>query len=174
MPIVPSVSQVLAANTTQQIVSQPSPTGSNGSLPSRRSPPAASRISPVTAKHASMSVNARGDHTPERVGSPQLLHTQSTPAVPQISGSPPVAAHQPRPVPRMIPPQFLTQYQTDDKWHVTPELLAEIERADQQQGQLQGTSGVAYAGGAASGSTLHLLGTAAKDPNVERDRKSVV
>lgn len=121
-----------------------------------------------------MSVNVRGDRTPERVGSPSpLIHSQSTPVVPQLSPSqslPPVAAHQPRPIPRAVHPQFLTQFQMDEKWHVTDELLAEIDRADQQQGQLQGTSGVAYAGGANSNSNLHLL--AAKDPTVERVRSS--
>ncbi|KAI0092873.1 hypothetical protein BDY19DRAFT_926868 [Irpex rosettiformis] len=173
MPIVPSVGQVLAGNTAQQNISQPSPTGSNGSLPARRSPPATSRISPVTAKLASMSVNARGDRTPERMGSPPpLLHAQSTPVVPQLSsqGSQ-VAAHQPRPMPRVAPPHFLTQFQVDEKWHVTEELLAEIDRADQQHlhGQLSGTSGVAYAGGAASSSSLLSV---AKDPAVERVRAS--
>ena len=72
-------------------------------------------------------------------------------------------------MPRVVHPQFLTQFQMDEKWHVTDELLAEIDRADQQQGQLQGTSGVAYAGGASSNSNLHLL---AKDPAVERVRVS--
>ncbi|KAI0689652.1 hypothetical protein BC835DRAFT_1368235 [Cytidiella melzeri] len=171
MPIVPSVGQVLAGNTAQQNISQPSPTGSNGSLPARRSPPATSRISPVTTKLASMSVNVRGDRTPERMGSPPpMIHSQSTPAVPQLSASQ-GGAHQPRPMPRVIPPQFLTQFQMDEKWHVTEELLAEIDRADQQQGQLQGTSGVAYAGGAASNSSLHL-NHVAKDPAVERVRAS--
>lgn len=174
MPIVPSVQQVLAGNTAQQNISQPSPTGSNGSLPARRSPPATSRISPVAAKLASMSVNVRGDRTPERIGSPPpLLHAQSTPAVPQLAGSQAsqVSAHHPRPLPHAAPPHFLTQFQVDEKWHVTDELLADIDRADQQhlQGQLSGTSGVAYAGGAASSSSLLSL---AKDPAVERVRAS--
>ena len=69
----------------------------------------------------------------------------------------------------MAPPHFLTQFQMDEKWHVTDELLAEIDRADQQQlhGQLSGTSGVAYAGGAASSSSMLSV---AKDPAVERVR----
>ena len=50
MPIVPSVNQILAAGNSPQIMSQPSPTGSNGSLPARRSPPATSRISPAANK----------------------------------------------------------------------------------------------------------------------------
>jgi hypothetical protein len=114
-----------------------------------------------------MSVNVRGDRTPERMSSPPpLLHAQSTPAVPQASQ---VGAHQPRPIPRVTPPQFLSQFQMEEKWHVTEELLAEIDRADQQQGQLQGTSGVAYAGGASSNSSSLLI---AKDPAVERVRAS--
>ncbi|KAI0337358.1 hypothetical protein BDW22DRAFT_1339998 [Trametopsis cervina] len=169
MPIVPSVGQILSGNNAQQNISQPSPTGSNGSLPARRSPPAANRISPVTAKLGSIAVNVRGDRTPERIGSPPpLLHTQSTSAIPQ--GSQSLPAHQPRPMARAVQPPFLNQFQMDEKWHVTEELLAEIDRADQQQGQLQGTSGVAYAGGAASSSSsLHLQ---AKDPAVERVRAS--
>ncbi|KAF7799972.1 hypothetical protein EIP86_011215 [Pleurotus ostreatoroseus] len=178
MPIVPSVSQVLAATNAQQVMQQPSPTGSTGSLPARRSPPATSRISPAAAKLSSsahMGSNSRGEHTPDRaVSPPPLLHSQSTPVVQQIPNTQPqigMLAAQPRPVPRVAPPQFLSQYQMGEGWHVTEELLAEIERADQQQGQLQGTSGVAYAGGAAS-STLHLQHTVAtvKDPAVERVR----
>lgn len=71
------------------------------------------------------------------------------------------------------PPEFLAQFQAKEGWQVTEELLAEIERAaDQQQGQLQGTSGVAYAGGASSNSNLHLQhrDSGVKDPTVERIR----
>lgn len=51
--------------------------------------------------------------------------------------------------------------------------MRDIERADQQlqQGQLLGTSGVAYAGGAASNSSLHLLHTAVERIRVA-DRSS--
>ncbi|KAJ3523359.1 hypothetical protein NM688_g8743 [Phlebia brevispora] len=69
MPIVPSVGQILAGNNPQQAMPQPSPTGSNGSLPARRSPPTTSRISPAAAKLSSaahMSPNSRGEHTPDR------------------------------------------------------------------------------------------------------------
>ncbi|EKM58931.1 uncharacterized protein PHACADRAFT_169408 [Phanerochaete carnosa HHB-10118-sp] len=161
MPIVPSVGQILSGNSSQS-TSHPSPTGSQGSLPSRRSPPSTSRISPAAVKLPPMT--QRGEHTPERISSPSpLLHSQSTPAVPQLANTSPqtAPAHQPRPIPRHNPPQFLTQFQTaDDKFQLTAELLREIELADQQQGQLQGTSGVAYAGGAASNSNLHLQHTA--------------
>lgn len=168
MPIVPSLGQVLAAN-AQQSHTQPSPNGSTASLSARRSPPTTSRISPVTGKlQTTTHMQRGGDHTPDRVGSPPpMLHTQSTPTVPQLSSQGPSAAHQPRPVATTNPPDFLKQETlADGDWHVTDELLAEIDYAD-QQGQLQGTSGVAYAGGAASNSSLHLQH---KDHTVERAR----
>lgn len=92
-----------------------------------------------------------------------LSHPQTTPAVSSLvnSAPPQTAPAHPRPIPRHNPPQFLTQFQTtDEKFQLTAELLREIELADQQQGQLQGTSGLAYAGGAASNSNLHLQHTA--------------
>ena len=49
----------------------------------------------------------------------------------------------------------------DDKWQLTEELMREFERGDElEHGQLHGTSGIAYAGGAASSSSLHLQHTA--------------
>ncbi|THH29565.1 hypothetical protein EUX98_g4622 [Antrodiella citrinella] len=143
MPIVPSVGQILS-NGSQQ---QPSPTISN---PSRRTPPPTSRISPVTGKLATnshLASNAR-EHSPERPNSPlpQLVHAHSQPVVTTLQPSQQsFLAHQPRP----IKPPFLQYQSVEEKWQITEELMADFERAD-QQGQLQGTSGVAYAGGAAS------------------------
>ncbi|KAH8105441.1 hypothetical protein BXZ70DRAFT_887164 [Cristinia sonorae] len=174
MPIVPSVSQVL--NASQQ---QPSPTATN---PSRRTPPPTSRISPVTGKLASGPHSSTGvrDHSPERLNSPPppLVHAHSQPILPQQFVSsmqqtqPNVLAHHPRPINRGQPPSFLSQYTSaEEKWQITEELMADFERAE-QQGQLSGMSGVAYAGGAVS--TLvhaqHNISTTARDPAVERVR----
>lgn len=183
MPVVP----------TTGLAQQPSPTTSNSSHQSRRSPPPTTRISPATTKMAS-TLHPR-DRSPEHPNTPPpLIHNHSQPAVshiqqpiapplPHMQSQPSVmshmsqAQHQPRPIPRVPPPPFLNQYQSDDKWHVTEELIAEIERADFQQAQGQfshpaGTSGVAYAGGiASSGGSLHLqhsVAVTAKDPAVER------
>lgn len=155
MPIVPSVNQILASAPQNQ---QPSPTTSNSSHQSRRTPPPTSRISPTAGKVVSGGTNGR-DRSPQRLSSPPpLLHAHSQPVVT-------------RPIPRVPPPQFLTNYQTtDDKWQMTPELVADIERADQLKGQMAGTSGLAYAGGAASSHLHHAVSV--RDPAVERIRAS--
>ncbi|CAL1701999.1 unnamed protein product [Somion occarium] len=154
----PSFLGQMLANSAQQ-GQQPSPTTSNSSHQSRRTPPPTSRISPTTAKLASGTHLNPGvrDRSPQRLNSPPpLIHAHSQPVVT-------------RPTPRVPPPQFLTQYQpAEEKWQMTPELMADIERADQVQGQLAGTMGVAYAGGAASSHLQHSL--AARDPAVERVR----
>ncbi|CCM05730.1 uncharacterized protein FIBRA_07962 [Fibroporia radiculosa] len=199
MPNVPSVAQALATQNSQAIYppgQQPSPTISNSSQQSRRTPPPTSRISPVASK-MSVSTHAR-ERSPERLNSPPpLVHSHSQPIIPHLIPLPPGGPHHsqsqpnvlaqvaqnphhPRPINRVPPPQFLTQYQgADEKWQMTEELMAEIERADLQQAQGQfshpaGTSGVAYAGGAASsGLSLllqHSMNPAAKDPAVERVR----
>lgn len=167
----PSASQVLN-NQSQQVNQQPSPTSSNSSHPSRRTPPPGSRISPVATKVHNTNVR---DCSPERrVPSPSIIHAHSQPHLSQFvapSTQPPsnVLAHQPRPL--RGPPQFLSQFQSsDDKWRVTDQLMAEIERADQEhQGSLQGTSGVAYAGGAAS-AQYHSLPASMREPLAERIR----
>ncbi|PCH41745.1 hypothetical protein WOLCODRAFT_137573 [Wolfiporia cocos MD-104 SS10] len=195
MPVVPSVTQLLSQS--QQIIypqtqQQPSPTMSNSSHQSRRTPPPTSRISPTTNKLAQQSVPGHPrERTPERHTPPPLVHAHSQPIVPLHTSMPPgpqhtqstpnvlaqVASnpHHPRPINRVAPPQFLTQYQgADEKWQVTDELMAEIERADLQQAQ--GQFGVAYAGGAASSSASSLLmqhsggSVSVKDPAVERVR----
>ena len=155
---VPSVGQILGGATAPQN-QQPSPTTSNSSHQSRRTPPPTSRISPIAGKVVSAAPNGR-DRSPQRlISTPPLLHTHSQPAVLT------------RPIPRVPPPQFLTNYQpNDDKWQMTPEIEAEIERADHYKGQMSGTSGVAYAGGAASSHLLHTIG--ARDPTVERIRSN--
>ncbi|TCD66211.1 hypothetical protein EIP91_001658 [Steccherinum ochraceum] len=171
MPIVPSVSQLLSSNANQQ--QQPSPTATN---PSRRTPPPPARISPVTGKIASGPTNGR-EHSPERLNSPPppLVHSHTQPIPQQLVSSlqqsqTNVLAHHPRPINRAHP-SFLSQLQNaEEKWHITDELMADFERAE-QQGQLQGTSGVAYAGGAVS-TMVHAqhTPTTARDPAVERVR----
>ncbi|OCH93271.1 hypothetical protein OBBRIDRAFT_725125 [Obba rivulosa] len=177
MSSVPTLGQQALVSPGQQAThtqgQQPSPTVSNGSHQSQRTPPATSRISPTAAK-VSTSMHIRDGSLDRTKTPPPLLHSQSQPTV--------LHAH-PRPLQRIAPPQFLTQYQTaDEKWQVTEELMMEIERADLQQtaqGQFShpaGTSGVAYAGGASSsGGTLHfaqILTSVPKDPAVERVRAS--
>ncbi|KZT13271.1 uncharacterized protein LAESUDRAFT_710295 [Laetiporus sulphureus 93-53] len=201
LPVVPSVSQILSNQNQQPIYAQgqqPSPTTSNSSLQSRRSPPPTSRISPTTGK-MSVATHPR-ERSPDRISTPPaLVHSHSQPVLPQLIPLPPPGPQHalsqpnvlpptaqnpfhPRPIPRGPPPPFLTQYQgTEEQWQMTEQLMAEIERADLQQTQGQfshpaGTSGVAYAGGAASnGLGIHLLNTmnpSAKDPAVERVRGS--
>ncbi|EMD41139.1 hypothetical protein CERSUDRAFT_111705 [Gelatoporia subvermispora B] len=167
MTSVPTLGQGLS-NPVQQ-VQQPSPTISNASHQSRRTPPTTSRISPTAAKVAAQ-VHAQ-DRSPDRPKSPPpLLQTQSQPVVP-------------RPLPWGSSPQYLQHFHaSDDKWQMTEELMKDIERADLQQAQFShpaGTSGLAYAGGAASSNlTIHhyqvqaSVPSAPKDPAVERVRAS--
>ncbi|KAI0786552.1 hypothetical protein C8Q75DRAFT_772157 [Abortiporus biennis] len=180
MPVVPTVSQVLS-NTSQPTHQQPSPTSSNSSHQSRRTPPPTSRISPTAPKQLINTSNPNSGQrelSPERIGSPHppLTHSLSQPLIPHLvnmsTQSPPnVHAHQPRPM-WTSSPQFLQQFQTqDEKWAVTEQLMADFQRADQEQGSLQGTSGVAYAGGAASNS-IHIPYATARDPVVDRVRGS--
>lgn len=172
MPTVPSLGQILASQNGQmmypQAQQQPSPTTSNSSHQSRRTPPPTSRISPVTTKVASL---------PERQSTPPpLLHTHSQPVISQLPNQ-----HHPRPVNRVQQPPFLAQYQNqEDNWAITEELMAEFEREHGQYGaHPPGTAGVAYAGGVASSRTkarhdsvpVPMPATApAKDPAVERVR----
>ncbi|KAJ3477993.1 hypothetical protein NLI96_g10072 [Meripilus lineatus] len=161
--IPPSAGQVLNAQ-SQQVVQQSSPTLGPSHVP-RRTPPPGSRISPVAAK--APTGNTR-DRSPERRTSSPLIHSHPQSHIPPFASSssqplPNVLAIQPRPVNRVQPPVFLSQFQTtdekahilsqfqtsDERWAVTEQLMAEIERADKElQGSLQGISGVAYAGGA--------------------------
>ncbi|RPD55129.1 hypothetical protein L227DRAFT_615609 [Lentinus tigrinus ALCF2SS1-6] len=173
MPAVPSVGQILAASQNGQLMypqaQQPSPTASNSSHQSRRSPPPTSRISPTAPKLASQT-----DRAAERQSSPPpppLLHAHSTPVVPQLANQSVPNPHHPRPVPRGAPPPFLSQFNPEDRWAVTEELMAEFER-EHFTSHPAGTAGVAYAGGAASGGVKRRdsLNAPAKDPAVERVR----
>ncbi|KAG0697111.1 hypothetical protein DFH29DRAFT_984406 [Suillus ampliporus] len=83
----------------------------------------------------------------------------------------------PRPINRVPPPQFLTHFHAmEENWHMTEELMAEIERADyaqalSQQPSVPGMSGVAYAGGAASGAVyVREVPSPLKDPVGDRVR----
>ncbi|KAM5540739.1 hypothetical protein V8D89_005770 [Ganoderma adspersum] len=169
MPSVPSLGQVLASRDVQMMYpqgqqQQPSPTASNSSHQSRRSPPPTSRISPTSSKLASAAT--------ERPTSPAALHVHSA-SLPQLLTQALPNPHHPRPVPRGAPPAFLNQFQTEEeRWAVTDELMAKFEREHMQKFDPEGTSGVAYAGGAASSnlSRRDSLGVRApaKDPAVER------
>ncbi|KAI0666107.1 hypothetical protein C8Q78DRAFT_985135 [Trametes maxima] len=187
MPTVPSVGQILATQNGQMMYpqgQQPSPTTSNSSHQSRRTPPPTSRISPVATKVGSPPERA----AETQVTPPPLLHTHSQPIMPQAPNQ-----HHPRPLNRVQHAPFLTQYQnpedhravTEDHWAVTEELMADFERehghGHGQYDSHQGTAGVAYAGGAASSrvKTRHdsipvpvsaPTTAPAKDPAVERVR----
>ena len=170
MPSVPSLGQILAQNGQMMYPQgqQPSPTASNSSHQSRRSPPPTSRISPITAKLASQS-----ERSSDRQSSPQpppLAHAHSTPIIPQLGNQALPNPHHPRPMPRGAPPSFLSQFQNvDDRWAVTEELMAELERSDFNSNPA-GTAGVAYAGGAASSNVSLKRQDSLKDPAVERVR----
>ncbi|PIL36410.1 hypothetical protein GSI_00098 [Ganoderma sinense ZZ0214-1] len=174
MPSVPSLGQVLATRDVQMMYpqgagqQQPSPTASNSSHQSRRSPPPTSRISPTSSKLASSATER------ERPTSPAALHVHSA-SLPQLVSQALPNPHHPRPVPRGAPPAFLNQFQTEEeRWAVTDELMAKFEREHMQKFDPEGTSGVAYAGGAASSNLKRhdSLGVRppAKDPAVERVR----
>lgn len=172
MPVVPSLTHVLASQNGQLMypqAQQPSPTASNSSHQSRRSPPPTSRISPTAAKISSQTErSAERQNTPP----PALHHApHSTPIVSQLPTQSVPNPHHPRPVPRGAPPAFLSQFQnTEDRWAVTEELMAELER--EHFNSHAGTAGVAYAGGAASNGLKRRdsLNAPAKDPAVERVR----
>ncbi|RDX48554.1 hypothetical protein OH76DRAFT_1404830 [Lentinus brumalis] len=176
MPIVPSVNQILAASQNGQMMypqaQQPSPTASNSSHQSRRSPPPTSRISPTAPK-----LGSQTERTAERQNSPpppSLHHApHSTSAVPQLGSQSVPNPHHPRPVPRGAPPAFLSHFNqnSDDRWAVTEELMAEFER-EHYNSHPAGTAGVAYAGGAASNGVKRRdsLNAPPKDPAVERVR----
>ena len=174
MPAVPSVGQILAASQNGQLMypqaQQPSPTASNSSHQSRRSPPPTSRISPTAPKLVSQTERAAESQSSPP---PPLLHAHSTPVVPQLANQSVPNPHHPRPVPRGAPPAFLSQFNpnTEDRWAVTEELMAEFER-EHFSSHPAGTAGVAYAGGAASSNVKRRdsLTASAKDPAVERVR----
>ncbi|KZT23196.1 hypothetical protein NEOLEDRAFT_1069823 [Neolentinus lepideus HHB14362 ss-1] len=169
---------------------QPSPTASNSSHQSKRSPPPNSRISPT---HVIPGVRDLAQERPVPVHTlsqpdvrqgisppappPPPQHSLSQPEIPtQYNGNPVIGY--PRPINRVAPPQFLSNFQQmESSWQMTDELLAEIERADLQQTQAAaGTYGVAYAGGAASGAVSYShnveVGSPPKDLTLERIRSS--
>jgi hypothetical protein len=141
---------------------QPSPTASTTSFHQRRSPPLAAQTVPGQIRRATSPLY----HSTSRDGSPE------PPPVPTLSSSQQSLLHQlspqqahsrsqsdllqhsanqmtpalgfARPVPRNAQPQFMSM----DAFHMTPELIAEI---DQAHSMGAGMSGVAYAGGISSG-----------------------
>ncbi|KAJ7721339.1 hypothetical protein DFH07DRAFT_972292 [Mycena maculata] len=109
MPVVPSVMQIFGPGNGGQ---QGSPTATHNLNSLQRSPPN-SRLLPSPPHPAA-------PHEPEREITPP--HPHNAPNV-----------NYPRPINRVAPPQFLTKL--DENWHMTDELMAEIERADLQQAQ---------------------------------------
>ncbi|KAH9936820.1 uncharacterized protein BXZ73DRAFT_45033 [Epithele typhae] len=166
LPNVPSLNQILANSGGQMMYpqpSQPSPTASNSSHQSRRSPPPTSRISPTAAKLPNERVADLQGSSP-----PPLMHSHSTPAVPQHASAGIPNPHHPRPMPRGAPPAFIAQFATaEDKWAVTEGLMAEFERSSQA-----GAAGVAYAGGAASSGSVPTMKRPGQDPAGDRMRTS--
>ncbi|TFK53333.1 hypothetical protein OE88DRAFT_1655450 [Heliocybe sulcata] len=161
---------------------QPSPTMSNSSHQSKRSPPPSSRISPThvipgprdlaqerpVPMHSFSQPDIRQGISPPHPPPPPQ-HSMSQSEVPTQYSTNPVLGY-PRPINRAAQAPFLTNYeQMESSWQMTDELMAEIERADLQQTQAAGTFGVAYAGGAASGA---IVGSPPKDYTLERIRSS--
>lgn len=127
----------------------------------------------------SVAAHAR-EHTPEGAPSPPVQsiqsqvpphliplpsgpqHSQSLQSVPQVAQNP----HHPRPINRLQATNFLSQFGAEP-WQMSPEFMAEIERADLLHAPA-GQAGFAYAGGAASAGLGQF--PVAKDPAVERVR----
>ncbi|KAF9267118.1 hypothetical protein L218DRAFT_895335 [Marasmius fiardii PR-910] len=155
MPLVPSVSQVLASQQTSQTL-QSSPTSSSTS---RRSPP-----------YQSAGAVQRLLPTPPHPNPPNLLEP-----APERRMSPPpsqhptnASPHYPRPIARIPPPQFLTKFDMEEPWQMTEELLADIERADKQQSQ--GQTQTAPNSPHTFQNNFAKSDSPAKDPLVERVR----
>jgi hypothetical protein len=150
IPLVPTAIQMLPNQNQPQPQSQGQPQQSSQTASmtsSQRSPPA-------------QSASASSLPLPQKTS-------------PQVTPSPNPPLGYPRPIPRSHPPQFLKSFHSpDEQWHMTPELLAEIERADlaQHLSGPPGTSGVAYAGGA-GGYTAHVEPESPpKDPVIDKVR----
>ncbi|OAX32949.1 hypothetical protein K503DRAFT_566416, partial [Rhizopogon vinicolor AM-OR11-026] len=183
----------------QRQAQQASPPTATISPQSKRtsSPPAITQASPNLAKlpsppnqHSHLREEAvQAHHFP-----PAPIHAMSQPNIHQAPPPPPqhslsqpnIHAHinsmnptmgYPRPINRIAAPHFLTQFHTmEENWQMTEELMAEIERADyaqamSQQPPVPGMSGVAYAGGAASGAVyVREVPSPLKDPLGDRVR----
>ncbi|KAF7981828.1 hypothetical protein HWV62_15347 [Athelia sp. TMB] len=173
MPLVPSVMQLYNQQSLplqQQVQQRGSPTSSQQS---KRSPPPAISQGPVMKMHSppmhsppNNGSNLRGEVNPDRMTPPPppiQSHSQTNihqvtqpPTLPQHSYSQPNIHAHPRPMNRMVPPQFLSNnFQSmEESWQMTEQLMAEFEQAHGGGGSnpAAGTSGVAYAGGASSSS----------------------
>ncbi|KAJ8091742.1 hypothetical protein PM082_020977 [Marasmius tenuissimus] len=154
MPMVPSVSQVLANQQNSQNL-QSSPTSSNNS---RRSPPyqtSSNQVQRLLPTPPHPNPPSLQDHSSER---------RMSPAPSQHGGN--MSPHYPRPIARGPPPQFLTKFDMEEPWQMTEELLADIERADMQQsqGQAHPHSPHTFA------NNYTKSDSPAKDPHVERVR----
>ncbi|KAF9449486.1 hypothetical protein P691DRAFT_759020 [Macrolepiota fuliginosa MF-IS2] len=123
-PAAPMYVQQTVAQQVNQIPPQSSPTGSANSRPS---PPTAA----IQRHHAT---------PPQTSSSPNELGV--SPSLSQISQNHNYNAHYNHTIGRApAPAPSLTRYQNlDDHYHITPELLEEIERADLQQSQTQSVS----------------------------------
>lgn len=179
---------------------QASPPTTNIPPQSKRtsSPPAIRQASPNLAKLPSppnQPSHLREEAVQGHYSPPAPIHAMSQPNIHQHQGLPPPPQHShsqpnvhahlnmnppmgyPRPINRIAPPQFLMQFHAmEENWQMTEELMAEIERADyaqamSQQPSVPGMSGVAYAGGAASGAVyVREVPSPLKDPLGDRVR----
>ncbi|KAJ3505281.1 hypothetical protein NLJ89_g7501 [Agrocybe chaxingu] len=141
--MVPSVASFPQAPSQGQ--PQPSPTIPNN-VPRRSSP-----LGQVT----------RLLPTPPHNNPPNFQEDRRSPPPPTQSN---VNSHYPRPAPRAPIAAYPAKFQSiDDHWHMTEELLADIERADQQQAQYQ-SQVQSYPSGPRNDSPV------GRPPNVERVR----
>jgi hypothetical protein len=184
----------------QRQAQQASPPTANISPQSKRtsSPPAITQASPNLSKLPSplnQPSHLREEAVQAHYSPPAPIHSMTQPSIHQAPPPPPQHAHSqpnihahlnmnppmpmgyPRPINRIAPPHFLMQFHAmEENWQMTEELMAEIERADyaqamSQQPPVPGMSGVAYAGGAASGAVyVREVPSPLKDPIVERVR----
>jgi len=133
MPMVPSIA-AFAAQQGSQTQQQANPTVPTNNNNTRRTPPIVTRLLP-TPPHPNPPAF---QDLPERRMSPPLPPQQS------LSQSN-VNSHYARPVARASAGPFLNKFQNmEESWHMTEELLAEIDRADKQQAQYQSVQSHPY------------------------------
>ncbi|KAF8164752.1 hypothetical protein B0H34DRAFT_686455 [Crassisporium funariophilum] len=156
MPLVPSIAAFAAQQASQAQQSSPTIPNINNT---RRSPPVGqiTRLLP-TPPH------------PNPPNFQDMSERRMSPAPPpqQPSNQSNVNSHYARPIPRAPTGPFLNKFQNmEENWQMTAELMADIERADQQQAHYQSAQSHPYPSGARGESP-----SPARGPNVERVRGS--
>ncbi|KAG2336222.1 hypothetical protein BDR05DRAFT_1006060 [Suillus weaverae] len=131
----------------------------------RSNPGALFSLGFYSPKHASSTTS------PSPAFTQPAQHTSAPSSTPTLTQS----AQHPHPINRVPAPQLLTHcHAMEENWHMTEELMAEIERVDygqalNQQPPVPGKSGIAYAGGAASGAVyICEVPSPLKDPVGDR------